>query len=195
MSFGGEGGLREVGLCCTHPLTQRYVLMRKIDMEVIEANLDLAPLLASYAKECLESGILKYSGVEQDPTAYLSGLVERSKAISELPKGYLPSTTYYCVSNSEILGAIRVRKGTNANVENVIGHIGYETRPSARGKGVASFLLAWVRDHVVTDSVIVTCSIDNPASQKVIENCGGEYLGNYTDESEGTVRRYRLART
>ncbi|HCE1838708.1 GNAT family N-acetyltransferase [Vibrio parahaemolyticus] len=164
-------------------------------MEVIEANLDLAPLLASYAKECLESGIPKYSGVEQDPTAYLSGLVARSKAISELPKGYLPSTTYYCVSNSEILGAIRVRKGTNANVENVIGHIGYETRPSARGKGVASFLLAWVRDHVVTDSVIVTCSIDNPASQKIIENCGGEYLGNYTDESEGTVRRYRLART
>ncbi|HHF3067962.1 TPA: GNAT family N-acetyltransferase, partial [Vibrio diabolicus] len=54
-------------------------------MEVIEANLDLAPLLASYAKECLESGIPKYSGVEQDPTAYLSGLVERSKAISELP--------------------------------------------------------------------------------------------------------------
>ncbi|HHF3067937.1 TPA: GNAT family N-acetyltransferase, partial [Vibrio diabolicus] len=25
--------------------------------------------------------------------------------------------------------------------------------------------------------------------------CGGEYLGNYTDESEGAVRRYRLART
>ncbi len=111
-------------------------------MEVVEANPNLAPILASYAKECLESGIPKYSGVEQDPTAYLSGLVERSKAISELPKGYLPSTTYYCVSNSEILGAIRVRKGTNANVENVIGHVGYETRPSARGKGVASFLLA-----------------------------------------------------
>ncbi|EOV4650384.1 GNAT family N-acetyltransferase, partial [Vibrio parahaemolyticus] len=49
--------------------------------------------------------------------------------------------------------------------------------------------------HVVTDAVIVTCSIDNPASQKVIENCGGEYLGNYTSENEGTVRRYRLART
>ncbi|MCU8120369.1 GNAT family N-acetyltransferase [Vibrio vulnificus] len=164
-------------------------------MEVVEANLDLAPILGSYAKECLDSGIPKYSGVEKNPKAYLSGLIERSKATSELPNGYLPSTTYYCLSNSEILGAIRVRKGTNANVENVIGHVGYETRPSARGRGVASFLLAWVRDHVVTDYVIVTCSIDNPASQKVIENCGGEYLGNYTDFSEGTVRRYRLART
>ncbi|EPN4986497.1 GNAT family N-acetyltransferase [Vibrio alginolyticus] len=164
-------------------------------MEVVEANLDLAPILASYAKECLDSGIPKYSGVEKNPKAYLSGLIERSKATSELSNGYLPSTTYYCVSNSEILGAIRVRKGTNAHVENVIGHVGYETRASARGKGVASFLLTWVRDHVVSDSVIVTCSIDNPASQKVIENCGGEYLGNYTGASEGAVRRYRLART
>ncbi|WP_047046536.1 GNAT family N-acetyltransferase [Vibrio mexicanus] len=164
-------------------------------MEVLEASPDLAPMLTSYARECLESGIPKYLGVEQSPEAYLSDLVTRSKATSELPNGYLPSTTYYCVSDSEILGAIRVRKGSNAHVENAIGHIGYETRPSARGKGVASYLLAWVRDHVVTDSVIVTCSIDNPASQKVIENCGGEYLGIFTDESEGTVRRYRLART
>ncbi|HHJ3249270.1 TPA: GNAT family N-acetyltransferase, partial [Vibrio parahaemolyticus] len=46
-------------------------------MEVVEASPDLAPILASYAKECLESGIPKYSGVEQDPEAYLSGLVER----------------------------------------------------------------------------------------------------------------------
>ncbi|HAS6263401.1 TPA: GNAT family N-acetyltransferase [Vibrio vulnificus] len=164
-------------------------------MEVVEASPDLAPMLASYAKECFDSGIPKYENVELNPEAYLSGLVERSKATSELPNGYLPSTTYYCISNSEILGAIRVRTGTNANVENVIGYVGYETKPSVRGKGVASFLLAWVRDHVVTDSVIVTCSIDNPASQKVIENCGGEYLGNYTDDNEGTVRRYRLART
>ncbi|EGR0880229.1 DUF3265 domain-containing protein [Vibrio vulnificus] len=27
LSFGGEGGLRKVGLCGTHPLTQRYVYL------------------------------------------------------------------------------------------------------------------------------------------------------------------------
>ncbi|MBE4066553.1 GNAT family N-acetyltransferase, partial [Vibrio parahaemolyticus] len=32
-------------------------------MEVVEASPDLAPILVSYAKECLESGILKYSSV------------------------------------------------------------------------------------------------------------------------------------
>ncbi|EIV1777569.1 DUF3265 domain-containing protein [Vibrio vulnificus] len=28
VSFGGEGGLRKVGLCGTHPLTRRYVTRR-----------------------------------------------------------------------------------------------------------------------------------------------------------------------
>ncbi|EHD1699016.1 hypothetical protein CRN37_23510 [Vibrio vulnificus] len=30
VSFGGEGGLRELGLCGIHPLTRRYVLSSKI---------------------------------------------------------------------------------------------------------------------------------------------------------------------
>ncbi|HDY7635392.1 TPA: DUF3265 domain-containing protein [Vibrio vulnificus] len=29
VSFSGESGLRKVGLCGIHPLTQRYVLRRK----------------------------------------------------------------------------------------------------------------------------------------------------------------------
>ncbi|EGR0753587.1 DUF3265 domain-containing protein [Vibrio vulnificus] len=29
VGFGGESGLRKVGLCGTHPLTQRYVLEGK----------------------------------------------------------------------------------------------------------------------------------------------------------------------
>ncbi|EIA1305181.1 DUF3265 domain-containing protein, partial [Vibrio vulnificus] len=29
-SFGGESGLRQLGLCGIHPLTQRYVLSRKL---------------------------------------------------------------------------------------------------------------------------------------------------------------------
>ncbi|HAS6112130.1 TPA: DUF3265 domain-containing protein [Vibrio vulnificus] len=30
VSFGGEGGLRKVGLCGIHPLTRRYVLRSKV---------------------------------------------------------------------------------------------------------------------------------------------------------------------
>ncbi|EGQ8028733.1 DUF3265 domain-containing protein [Vibrio vulnificus] len=30
VSFGGEGGLRKLGLCGIHPLTQRYVSFRNL---------------------------------------------------------------------------------------------------------------------------------------------------------------------
>ncbi|ELV8755338.1 DUF3265 domain-containing protein, partial [Vibrio vulnificus] len=29
VSFGGESGVRKLGLCGTHPLTRRYTLLRK----------------------------------------------------------------------------------------------------------------------------------------------------------------------
>ncbi|HAS8556509.1 TPA: DUF3265 domain-containing protein, partial [Vibrio vulnificus] len=29
-SFGGEGGLRKVGLCGIHPLTRRYILSAEV---------------------------------------------------------------------------------------------------------------------------------------------------------------------
>nr|WP_254792557.1 DUF3265 domain-containing protein [Vibrio vulnificus] len=32
MSFGGESGLRQLGLCGIHPLTQRYTNRRKYDI-------------------------------------------------------------------------------------------------------------------------------------------------------------------
>ncbi|WP_392391694.1 GNAT family N-acetyltransferase [Vibrio mimicus] len=145
-------------------------------------------------KSCIEDGLELYDEAKMDSFAYLKKRIAYAKR-QELPTGRVPTTTYFCIDSGVILGSIRVRHGTNDYIENVIGHVGYETRPSSRGKGIASFLLAWVRDNAVSDAVIVTCSINNPASQNVIEKCGGKYLGNHTDEAEGIVRRYHLSRT
>jgi predicted acetyltransferase len=39
----------------------------------------------------------------------------------------------------------------------------------------------------------VTCAITNIGSQRVIENCGGQFLGEVFDEDEDRmVRRYEL---
>ncbi|MDK2618227.1 DUF3265 domain-containing protein [Vibrio vulnificus] len=35
VSFGGESGLRKLGLCSIHPLTQRYVLGMKLTFRSI----------------------------------------------------------------------------------------------------------------------------------------------------------------
>lgn len=39
---------------------------------------------------------------------------------------------------------------------------------------------------------MVSCQVGNPASQRVIENSGGVYIGNYIDEHEGEVKRFTL---
>ncbi|ELV8635647.1 DUF3265 domain-containing protein [Vibrio vulnificus] len=38
VSFGGESGLREVGLCGIHPLTQRYIYWSKLVLNVIRKS-------------------------------------------------------------------------------------------------------------------------------------------------------------
>lgn len=162
-------------------------------MEVVEADIELESALLNYALECYDSGIEMYQRAIEEPKQYLASLVARKSATcADLPEGWLPSTTYYCVENGKLLGVIRVRSGTNDWVENVIGHIGYETRPSARGKGVAKFLLAWVVQHAIDERTIVTCDVNNGASRKVIEACGGQFLGEHEDPSEGRVRRYQF---
>lgn len=161
-------------------------------MDVLAAHLSLAPMIAEFAQECADVGITKYHGVADDPSGYVQRLVERSQWTESLADGRLPSTTYFAVRDDRIVGAIRVRRGSTPNVDNVIGQIGYETRPSARGQGIATQLLQWVRQHVIAEPVMVSCQVGNPASQRVIENSGGVYIGNYIDEHEGEVKRFTL---
>ncbi len=49
MSFGGESGLRKVGLCGIHPLTQRYVLRIKMKHSVFMSLVFLTGCAASQA--------------------------------------------------------------------------------------------------------------------------------------------------
>ncbi|EJB8544185.1 DUF3265 domain-containing protein [Vibrio parahaemolyticus] len=41
VSFGGESGLRKVGLCGTHPLTQRYASQRKRNFRCLKLRLSV----------------------------------------------------------------------------------------------------------------------------------------------------------
>lgn len=143
-------------------------------------NIELADFrhqeaLRSFASECFLDGIAKYENALEDQYKYLDYLVSRSRASKPLPNGLLPCTTFFCLDGDEIVGAIRLRHGTNKDVEGKIGHIGYETRPSARGRGVAKYMLSWVIENAADSDVIVICDQSNEASRKVIESAGGLY--------------------
>ncbi|QUM77446.1 GNAT family N-acetyltransferase [Moritella sp. 24] len=157
------------------------------------ANITHLTAFKSYVDECVDDGIVLYEFIFNNYAAYLKKRIAYARG-EQLPKGWTPITTYFCIENGVILGSIRVRQGSNDYINNVIGHIGYETRPSVRGQGVAEFMLSNIQKTVMVDDVIITCDPDNLASRKVIESCGGVFLNQfYCEEENQHVLRYRLA--
>ena len=161
-------------------------------MEIVKANLSHFEAFEQYVEKCALAGMEMYIIAQSDSEALLKKRIGYAKG-EGLPEGWTPSSTYFCIEEGVILGSIRVRDGNNDYLENVIGHIGYETAPDAQGKGIATLMLNWVKTEVVEDSAIVTCDVGNIASRRVIEKAGGKFLNTfYSEQDQYEVRRYRV---
>jgi predicted acetyltransferase len=98
-----------------------------------------------------------------------------------LPDGTLgprvAETQLWYADGDEFLGSISVRHSLTPMLEQWGGHIGYAVRPSARGRGYATAMLAgmlgYVRANLPLERVTLTANLDNPASIRVIEKNGG----------------------
>lgn len=161
-------------------------------MEVLPATMDHLESYKDFLLACLDSGIKKYKTPLQDPKSYLEKIV--SHTIEDfLPEDWPKTSTFFCIENDEILGVIRVRHGTTPYIERVVGHVGYETKPTARGKGVAKLMLSWLQQNIISQTVIITCESNNIASRKVIESCSGKFINEiYSHEKNAEVMRYQL---
>ena len=90
-----------------------------------------------------------------------------------------------------MLGGIALRHGTDDTVLR-LGHVGYGIRPSARGRGLATWALGQVLAVAAADGldrVLVVCEEANAASARVIEHHGG-VLEEVRDTGAVRVRRY-----
>jgi predicted acetyltransferase len=100
-------------------------------------------------------------------------------------------TYRWIVEGDRVLGGIALRDGDD-DYARWAGHIGYGIRPSARGRGLATWALGAMLDEargLGMDRVLAVCVPDNPASAKTIEHCGGVFEG--TEETEfGPLRRF-----
>ncbi len=105
-----------------------------------------------------------------------------------LPAGYVPGNHYWLVRGRRIIGTSRFRHQLTKALEDEGGHIGYDVRPSERGKGNATRLLAMTMERarrLGLHRVLVTCNADNPASKRVIEKCGGQLASRSPAERTG----------
>jgi predicted acetyltransferase len=133
-------------------------------------------------------GGLEGSGLKSDDEARSAeGFVQW---VGRLNSGYaygVPATYWWVVEEGEYLGSISLRHRLTEELRQVGGHIGYWIRPSARGRGLAT----WALGAVLTKArglglqrVLLTCRNDNAASARTIERNGG-----VLEEVVGGVRR------
>ena len=103
-------------------------------MEIVTADISLGESFENYVTACLADNLEYYYLAKADPKTFLSELVDHAQG-KNLPDGWIRCATFFCIQDREILGSIRVRLETNDFIENEIGHIGYDTKPLARGLG------------------------------------------------------------
>ncbi len=119
-------------------------------------------------------------------------LNDQADSTRPLDPGRVRCTYRWIVEGERVLGAITLRHELNDVARRVIGHVGYGIRPSARGRGLATWALGrmLVRARVLgLNRVLITCEVDNIASARTIEHHGA-VLEDVRDTELGPVRRY-----
>jgi predicted acetyltransferase len=110
---------------------------------------------------------------EQDFAAFVARKLADSDRGTE---AFVRKTHLWAVAEQELVGRISIHHALNDALCVEGGHIGYDTVPSFRGRGVATEMLRQalpVARALGLPSVLLTCDDTNAASIRVIERNGG----------------------
>ena len=105
----------------------------------------------------------------------------------------VPETILWAVEGGEFVGKLGLRHELNDALRVMGGHIGYDTVPAFRGRGVATFLLREalpLARGLGLKKVLLTCDDTNLASIRVIEKNGGILEGKKQLEPGRPEKRY-----
>lgn len=153
------------------------------------------PLLCEMMEEWTAAGeeIVPYSIRKcdyRDFESYVSGL-----DIREETEKLVPDSTFFCLDTDRqrLIGAVNIRHRLNEALRTAGGHIGDGIRPSERGKGYGTRMIALALNEcrrLGLDCVLMCCGETNRASARTIEKNGG-VLENIVSMPDGTsVCRY-----
>src|SRR5258708_27737269 len=109
-------------------------------------------------------------------TAWVERLCRQSDASIPVDEGRVHATYWWVAQDDTYLGAISLRHALNDFLLRAGGNIGYGIRPSARGRGLATWALRSVLPEARAlglERVLVTCDDHNLSSARTIEKADG----------------------
>ena len=130
-----------------------------------------------------------FDGVEEDFAAF----VARRLADANRNGAFVPRTHLWAVAEEQFVGRISIRHELNDALRVEGGHIGYDTVPSFRGRGVATEMLRQalpVARALGVTAVLLTCDDTNAASIRVIERNGGVLRETKVLDETKPLKRY-----
>jgi predicted acetyltransferase len=131
----------------------------------------------------------------EDPVEFARLVEQRlgdADPASPRPTGWVPATHRWIAVGDTFVGGISLRHSLDHPfLAEAGGHVGYAVRPGARRRGHAKealrLLLPLAGAHGL-ERVLVTCDVDNTASARTIESCGG-----VLEDVRSGKRRYWVA--
>ncbi|WP_020475600.1 GNAT family N-acetyltransferase [Zavarzinella formosa] len=127
---------------------------------------------------------------EQDFAAFVAKKLADSNRRDE---SFVPKTHLWAVTEEQFVGRLSIHHELNDALRVVGGHIGYDTVPSFRGRGVATEMLRQalpVARALGLTEALLTCDDTNPASIRVIERNGGSLRETKTIDPDKPPKRY-----
>ena len=108
-----------------------------------------------------------------DFEAYIDSLEEKDES-----NGRVPDSTFFCLDTdtNTFVGAVNIRHYLNESLLLNGGHIGDGVRPSRRGEGIATKMIAMALEEckkLGLEKVLMVCDKENIASRRTIEKNGG----------------------
>jgi predicted acetyltransferase len=169
---------------------------------LVEPSESYADEFLAAEREFAESGgerlYDRYHGMLDDFAAYVHELLaNQGQQLEET--GSVPASWYWLVDAQTYIGRVSLRHRLNSRLRRLGGHIGYEIRPSQRGRGYGKQILALAllqARRVGLRRVLLVVAQSNTASQRIIEANGGVLEGVFrVHERSEPVRRYWIARS
>jgi len=144
-------------------------------------------------RELQEEGLPWWrGGALETVEADVAGFVAKQLADATGRSGRVPKTHLWAVTEGRFVGRIAIHHELDDALRVEGGHIGYDTVPSFRGRGVATEMLRLalpVARSLGLTEVLLTCDASNAASIRVIERNGGSLRETRT-LGEGRVKRH-----